>query len=307
MEKLPSYTSEWRGMRYFLADAVKAYKTQLATSRNLVTARLEETKLVERLIRVTYGMEIQDLDMLEVGPGQVPCQLLYFSRRNRAVGIDSNIVLRRKTPLGIWRVARSNGLIRAIKTTARGILGIDASYYRDLRRQLDTPDLPVPHILPMDVHRLEFPGDSFDFVYSRSVFQHLRDPAKAIGEVRRVMRPGAITYISLHLYTSPNGYADGPVDDRTADWPHLRGMLPSGAGDRSRNKLRLGRWKDLFSDLMPGSRFLLRGPAEQGLRVRATELQNLGDLADYTLEELVNFEFAATWRKEPVDRKPDHK
>jgi SAM-dependent methyltransferase len=148
---------------------------------------------------------------------------------------------------------------------------------------------------------MEFERDSFDFVYSRSVFQHLRDPAKAVDEIRRVMRPGAISYISLHLYSSPNGYADGPVDNRTADWPHLRGSLPADAEDRSRNKLRLGRWKEVFSERMPGSRFLLRGPAGQELRTRAAQLQKRGDLTDYAIEELVNFEFTAIWRKGPVD------
>jgi ubiquinone/menaquinone biosynthesis C-methylase UbiE len=37
---------------------------------------------------------------------------------------------------------------------------------------------------------LPFPDDSFDFGYSRLVYQHLDDPAAALAEARRVVKPG---------------------------------------------------------------------------------------------------------------------
>jgi SAM-dependent methyltransferase len=291
------YTNEWRGLRHFFTEGLKSYRSH-ADARSRVAVRLEEIQFIEKCIRDAYGIEIRDLDLLEIGPGQVPFQLLYFSRQNRVVGIDINVVLKHKTPLGIWRVARQNGPGRAMKTMARGILGIDASFYRELRRQLCTPNLPFPRILCMDAQRMEFPDDSFDLVYSRSVFHCLPDAAKAIGEVRRVMRPGAVTYISLHLYTSPNGYSFTPVDSRTAEWPHLRGRLSPQSEDQSRNRLRLGEWKKLFSEIMPGCHFVLRGPDSPDLRARAIELQQSGDLENYCVEELVNFEFTAMWKKQ---------
>ena len=41
-----------------------------------------------------------------------------------------------------------------------------------------------------DVYALPFPGGSFDFVFSRFVFQHLTDPLRAAGEVARVLASG---------------------------------------------------------------------------------------------------------------------
>lgn len=41
-----------------------------------------------------------------------------------------------------------------------------------------------------DCRRLPFADDTFDFVYARFLFQHLADPADALLEARRVLRPG---------------------------------------------------------------------------------------------------------------------
>ncbi|MEV6394288.1 methyltransferase domain-containing protein [Streptomyces sp. NPDC051907] len=41
-----------------------------------------------------------------------------------------------------------------------------------------------------DVHRLDFPDDSFDVVHAHQVLQHVGDPVQALREMRRVCRPG---------------------------------------------------------------------------------------------------------------------
>ncbi|MFJ7995853.1 methyltransferase domain-containing protein [Streptomyces sp. NPDC096310] len=41
-----------------------------------------------------------------------------------------------------------------------------------------------------DVHSLDFPDDSFDIVHAHQVLQHVGDPVRALGEMRRVCRPG---------------------------------------------------------------------------------------------------------------------
>jgi SAM-dependent methyltransferase len=42
------------------------------------------------------------------------------------------------------------------------------------------------------VYALPFPDASFDVVYAHQVFQHLREPARALGEALRVLRPGGL-------------------------------------------------------------------------------------------------------------------
>jgi len=41
-----------------------------------------------------------------------------------------------------------------------------------------------------DAHAMQFPSNSFDFVYSRMLFQYLRDKEQALSEIVRVCRPG---------------------------------------------------------------------------------------------------------------------
>jgi ubiquinone/menaquinone biosynthesis C-methylase UbiE len=41
-----------------------------------------------------------------------------------------------------------------------------------------------------DAHQLELPDGSFDLVYARYVLEHVGDPERVLGEMRRVTRPG---------------------------------------------------------------------------------------------------------------------
>jgi len=43
-----------------------------------------------------------------------------------------------------------------------------------------------------DVYRLPFPDGSFDAVFAHAVLMHLREPVRALVEMRRVLRPGGI-------------------------------------------------------------------------------------------------------------------
>ena len=43
-----------------------------------------------------------------------------------------------------------------------------------------------------DVHRLDFPDDTFDVVHAHQVLQHVADPVQALREMRRVCAPGGI-------------------------------------------------------------------------------------------------------------------
>ncbi len=43
-----------------------------------------------------------------------------------------------------------------------------------------------------DVYELPFPDGSFDAAFASSVLQHLREPVRALAELRRVLRPGGI-------------------------------------------------------------------------------------------------------------------
>jgi ubiquinone/menaquinone biosynthesis C-methylase UbiE len=58
-----------------------------------------------------------------------------------------------------------------------------------------------------DVYRLPFPDASFDAVFAHVVLMHLREPVRALMEMRRVLRPGGIvgcaTVIGAGVSTRP--------------------------------------------------------------------------------------------------------
>lgn len=57
-----------------------------------------------------------------------------------------------------------------------------------------------------DAESLPFPDDQFDLVYSWGVLHHTPDTARALAEVRRVLRPGGTARIMMYHYRSIVGY-----------------------------------------------------------------------------------------------------
>lgn len=79
-----------------------------------------------------------------------------------------------------------------------------------------------------NAERLDFPDASFDVVYSYGVLHHTPDPARAIREVHRVLRPGGRALVMLYHRHSFNYYA------RILGYMRARLLL--------RIATRVGRW-----------------------------------------------------------------
>jgi len=192
-----------------------------------------------------YGhTQVRDSTILEIGCGQrFTATLLFHSLGAKAVGIDMDQV----TPnfsLGAFRaIWRQNGFERALKTLVRFLL-FDAQFYRDLSKAFGEPlrkanvDLRV-----MDARAMQFPDASFDYIYSLSVFEHIDDIDRATRETARVLKPGGIAYIGVHLFPCLSGghhfewsNPDQRPSRRVPPWDHLRqNLYPSQA---YLNKLR---------------------------------------------------------------------
>jgi len=160
---------------------------------------------IEALTERHTGVRIEGRDVLDLGCGQQFKLVQYFALRNEVTGIDYNVIPRGFDVGAYLRLLRTNGPTRLAKTLLRKALGADAGFSRALRAA--SPELtPRPfRLLQMDAESLGFPDESFDFVYSRSVFEHLPRPRVVLEEVRRVLRPGGACYLGVHLYTSDTG------------------------------------------------------------------------------------------------------
>jgi ubiquinone/menaquinone biosynthesis C-methylase UbiE len=81
-----------------------------------------------------------------------------------------------------------------------------------------------------DVGTLPFPDRTFDLAVSAAAFEHFLDVPSVVAELYRVLRPGGMVWISIHLFTSPTGghnlsFTKFPlrrVPKGVDPWDHLR-------------------------------------------------------------------------------------
>ena len=77
------------------------------------------------------------------------------------------------------------------------VTGVDSNrlLLQEARRSLAHTSLSNVTFVEADVYDLALPDESYDFVYARLLFQHLRDPKKALQSLRRVLKPGGTVCI----------------------------------------------------------------------------------------------------------------
>lgn len=258
---------------------------------------------LERVVVETTGVSLEGLRMLDLGAGQRLVGMHYFrARGNEVVGIDLDVVAQGLDPAAYWRMLRTNGGKRTVKTLARKALLVDARGRRELARQLGLECVPRLDVSRQDASCTSFPDASFDAVYSTSVFSHLRDPAAVLAETVRLLRPGGVAWHDFLLYTSrtgcmdlrllAGGHADLPL------WAHLR---PAHRGEVAPsaylNEVRLPEWRSLFDRHLPGARVVLGQYEREQLELQARGLQAAGELAGYGLDELLTADVTVVWRK----------
>jgi SAM-dependent methyltransferase len=257
---------------------------------------------MEATLERLSGRSIHDSDVLEIGAGQELIQLIYFATRVRsATGIDTDLVALQPGITDYVRMWRQNGLLRTFKTIARKALGRDAAIREELQRQLHIQSLPRPTLLSMDAAAMTLPSDSFDFVYSRAVFEHLADPRAVLREARRVLRPGGAAVIWLHLYTSDTGCHDTRIfagrRDAIPYWSHLRPEHRHRIHENTfLNRLSLAAWRDIFASELPGSEVDALQDADQPTRKALAAVRADAQLSEYTDEELLSVTVEARWR-----------
>ncbi|MBN7795239.1 class I SAM-dependent methyltransferase [Parahaliea mediterranea] len=302
-----SYTSHSRWFDIF-RQSLYSYHVHSHDIAGSVKRSIDNARQVERRLKDLLGVNTGNLDVLEIGPGQYLSQTIYFALHNRVTAIDLDVIIQNPKLSGYARMLRVNGARRTLKTLGRRTMGIDRRYRSELFRQLGCTSAPELKVMQMDATETSFADNTFDLVYSRAVFHHLPDPAKAVAEINRIVRPGGAAYIALHPYTNPTGCLDTRLlsGDIAAlgMWPHLRsessGLVRSNA---YLNKLRIPDWRRLFSQKAPEVKVLLP-PYVPDCTAVAASLHNQGQLKEYSVEELTAGEFVALWKKPASDIAP---
>ena len=93
-----------------------------------------------------------------------------------------------------------------------------------------------------DVSTLPFADNTFDLVTSIAAFEHFLDVPAVVAELRRVMRPGGVAWVWIHVYTSLSGghnisFTEIPLQTlpKGAEaWDHLAKTPPAGVSSLER-------------------------------------------------------------------------
>ena len=308
-----SYTSS-KGTSFLAEIRNLVYRTQLQ-SRNLrheVEGTIETVHLCERSVMSRTGMILENRDVLEIGPGQSPRQLAYFALRNRTIGVDTDVVPQGLAIADYYKLLRRNGFKRLLKTLGRKAFRLDSKFAREMAKQLGVARLGKTQVVEMDATNLQFQDESFDFVFSYSVFEHLPDPAAVLLEVRRVLRPGGVCFTHLHLFTCDNGCHDLRIvspDNRGGMpyWPHLRPQHQGAvAAFAYINQLTLEQWRSIFTESLPGVQFDAEYDGEP-LPSALKELRQGSELLTFSDEELLTHNLVAIWKKPAENRRTNAK
>jgi len=90
------------------------------------------------------------------------------------------------------------------------VVGVDYSFdgLALARRQLEDRGISGPILVNASCYHLPFADDTFDYVSSIEVIEHLSEPEQYLREIRRVLRPGGAAVI-----TTPHSAQDGTLHD----------------------------------------------------------------------------------------------
>ena len=213
---MSEYLDLWRywrqGARTFAAEDFRLYQE---SSRRLASL---------------LGGPVTGRRILDVGCGQhYPETLLYSNGGNTVTGIDLDVVAAGLSLGKYAAIARRNGLKRAAKSLGRE-LAFDRIYFAELERmagrRLDHGGLDLR---TADAAALPFAAETFDLVVSTNAFEHIENLDGAVGEIARVLRPGGLAHIDIHLFTSLSGghhlewtWPDQDQPRIVPPWDHLR-------------------------------------------------------------------------------------
>lgn len=302
---MKTYTTLRSNPVSFLREAFQLYRIKSSNIPAQVQGTIAYMQICEERIARVTGATIVDKKTLIIGPGQTPREIAYLGLRNEVVGIDLDVIPQNPGIAGYMKMLKQNGPMRTLKTLARKSLGLDTKYANELRNQLGVDHLPRTTMQQMDAAKMTFEKESFDFVYSFSVFEHLPDPAGVLDETLRVLRPGGVAYISLHLYASEGGAHDIRIfsGNRASVpyWAHLRPEHEEKVQPNAYlNKLRVSEWEALFQQKMPGVHFEYEGfdpVSKKELLEQLAQLRKAGELKDFSDEELMQVNIIAVWKK----------
>jgi SAM-dependent methyltransferase len=132
-------------------------------------------------------------------------------------------------------------VVAAGRAAGLEMFGADVYYGgSDTRQEAEQTGLLGEAILEIRDGRLPFEDSSFDLVANNQVLEHVEDLEAALGEIRRVLKPGGTL---LSLFPSRDAIREGHIGIPLAHW-FRKGSRLRFAYTWGLRRLGLGKWKE---------------------------------------------------------------
>lgn len=129
----------------------------------------------------------------------------------------------------------------------------------------------IRFVYPMDVCEMRFPDNSFDFVFSSGVFEHVKFPERAVSEIMRVLKSGGVT-LNKVITTDHRSYLKcsdyNPFSFRIyseQEWENI------SSKKFYQNRVIPAQWRRMF--------------IENGMTISAFEVENILNIDDFNYNE----------------------
>ena len=245
-----------------LREAVTFLNWRLAEGSGLdrFDSMLEQLQADRAVYEQFTGNPFQKARFLEIGYGARPFRLMALQSLGiDACGIDLDRPMLRFSPANLFRILRTNGFERAVKTAARSLL-FDRKDRSNLGRSLRQRGFPLvidpSRFLVGDASTFEFGPRRFECIYSTDVFEHIpvQNLERLIRRIPSLIAPGGIAIITPNIFTGITGghlpewyghLVDSDETKTSEPWEHLR--KKRFAANSYLNGLSRAGYRDLFS------------------------------------------------------------
>jgi hypothetical protein len=259
----------------------------------------------DALARRYCGKPLAQCRVLEIGYGTRPLRMLWLWHHGIDVsGVDLDYPLLKFSLARLWRMTKTNGIERALKSAVRYLV-VDRRQYDAMQDTLVArgklrPDAPFwgDFASRLAVHNAADPvywaeAGRFDFIYSVDVFEHI--PKQQVDAVVKAMAgalaPNGVALIRPDLFTGisgshlPEWYKERLGESfvrKAPPWDHLRqNRFPANS---YLNKMRLAEYEDIFARYLTIAETT---PIDYGLGREFLTPDVRAELKDYSEDELL--------------------